>query len=355
MATTFSMQDALDCGPDACSFTQSLLTSRTIVAGDVYEGIEAYYERGWTDGLPVVPPTPARVAGMLDAANLAPDEVLGSIPTRGDLVFTAEKVAINAVMAGALPEYMSLIAAAVRALGRPENHAHGHTATLSGAVQMLIVNGPQRQRLSINSQDGAFGPGWRANATIGRALRLVIRNVARSVAGEFDRASYSHPARYSFCFGEDEEAAPDWPTLSESAGLARGADAVTLHASMWHAPIASASRDAEVVLRTLAEGARNLMAIGTSGAFDPAMATPRRKFLFVLGLEHLRVLRDAGLSKEVVVGRLFEGMRAPGSVPPVEVATPGDLLLVRVGAAALQWSWFFCPFPNALPVTEPVA
>jgi hypothetical protein len=249
--------DALDCGPDACSVTQGMLTSKRIEAGDAFEAMEAFFERGWTDGLPVVPPTPARVAALLDATGLAPDAVIGTVPTRENMVITAEKLAINAVMAGTLPEYMPLIATAMRAMTDEKHNFHSHTATLSGAVQVSIVNGPQRRRLKINSQDGVFGPGWRANATIGRALRLTIRNVARSVHGEFDRSAFSHPGRYSMCFGENEEDSP-WPTLAEDAGLPRGTDAVTVYASMWQAPIACDSRDPQELLRRIGHGARAL-------------------------------------------------------------------------------------------------
>ena len=138
--------------------------------------VEDYFERGWTDGLPIVPPTPARVEAFVAASGLASETVLGGVPTR-EVVVTLEQVAINAVMAGCRPEYMPVVVAAVRAHLHEKGNCHSTTGTLSGAAQVVIVNGPARQELDINCTAGCFGPGWRANATIGRALRLVIRNV----------------------------------------------------------------------------------------------------------------------------------------------------------------------------------
>jgi len=359
MAKAASLADALDCGPDACSATQAMLTSKRIEAADAYEGMEAYYERGWTDGMPVVPPTPARVAAMLDAANLAPETVVGSVPTRENLVITAEKLAINAVMAGALPEYMPVIAAAMRAMTDPLHNFHSHTATLSGAIQVTIVNGPVRKRLGINSQDGVFGPGWRANATIGRALRLTIRNVGRSVHGEFDRSAFSHPGRYSMCFGENEEDSP-WPTLAEDAGLAKGTDAVTVYASMWQIPISCPSRDPNVLLERIGVGSREINE-GASKASDAAetvvnsMFADTRRFLFVMGCEHLRVLQDAGLSKAQVREALFRHMTDPaGAAPPMPVRDADAIMIASVRGPAMPWTWYFRPFYSSAPVTLPV-
>jgi hypothetical protein len=354
-----SLADALDCGPEACSATQAMLTSKRIEAADAYEGMEAFYERGWTDGMPVVPPTPARVADMLDAANLAPETIVGSVPTRENLVITAEKLAINAVMAGALPEYMPVIAAAMRAMTDPLHNFHSHTATLSGAVQVTMVNGPVRKRLNINSQDGVFGPGWRANATIGRALRLTIRNVGRSVHGEFDRSAFSHPGRYSMCFGENEEDSP-WPTLAEDAGLPKGTDAVTVYASMWQVPISCPSRDPAILMQRIGVGARAVTE-AASNAADAAESVVNssfaatRQFMFVMGCEHLRVLQDAGLSKQAVREGLFKHMTDPaGGTPPLPVRAPEAIMIVSVRGPAMPWTWFFRSFYSSSPVTVPI-
>jgi hypothetical protein len=157
---------------------------------DYDDAAEAFFERGFTDGLPVVTPTPEKVQATLDAGALAPDTELGTLPTR-NVVVTAEKVAINAVMAGCKPEYFPVVVAAVRSLLQPKANAHSTTATLAGAAHAVVVNGPARLALEIECGQACFGPGFRANATIGRALRLVIRNVCRTVPGVLDRASFS--------------------------------------------------------------------------------------------------------------------------------------------------------------------
>ena len=196
--------------------------------------LEDYYARGWTDGLPIVAPTPERVEQFLAAAQLSPETVLGEVATR-DVVVTAEHAAINAVMAGCRPEYMPVVIAAVRGHLREKGNCHSTTGTLSGAAQVVIVNGPARQALDINGTAGCFGPGWRANATIGRALRLVIRNVCRAIPNFLDRATFSTPARYTFCFGEDEEGS-DWLPLSVERGVPAGTSAVTVASMMTIGP-----------------------------------------------------------------------------------------------------------------------
>ena len=130
-------------------------------------------------------------------------------------------------MAGCRPEYAPVVIAAVRAHLHEKGNCHSTTGTLSGAAQVVIVNGPGRQQLDVNCTAGCFGPGWRANATIGRALRLVIRNVCRAVPDFLDRASFSTPARYTLCFGEDEEGS-DWLPLSVERGVPAGTSAVTV-------------------------------------------------------------------------------------------------------------------------------
>src|SRR5262249_52736122 len=158
--------------------------------------------------------------------GLEPTEILGAVPTR-EVVVTAEHVAINAVMAGCRADYMPVVVAAVRAHLHEKANCHSTTGTLSGAAQLVIVNGPVRTELDINGRAGCFGPGWRANATIGRALRLVIRNVCRSIPYFLDRATFSTPARYSFCIGEDEEDS-SWLPLHVERGFEPGTSAVTV-------------------------------------------------------------------------------------------------------------------------------
>jgi len=353
--------NADDCGPEACSITASRLISTQLETGGVVEAIETCFERGWTDGLPVMPPTPAKVAEFLDVAGLAPGDVVGTVPTRDNLAVSAEKLAVNAVMAGARPEYMPVIAAAMRAMCDPRHNLHAHTATLSGAAQIVIVNGPVRGRLGINSQDGVFGPGWRANATIGRALRLTMRNVLRSVHGEFDRASFSQPARFTACFGEDEEGSP-WPGVAEDAGLAKGTDAVTVFASMWQAPLGTTLRDPRKLLERLAlaarwsnDGGMAFSDLAEQEAWARSEFYDGRQFLFVLGCEHAGALAGGGYDKPALREALYRELtRDHPLAPPLFLAGPQSIMVAVVRASGLQQSWFFCPFYSTNPVTVAV-
>ena len=181
----------------------------------------------------------------------SPATIIGAVPTR-EVTVTAEHVAINAVMAGCRPEYMPVVVAAVRAHLHEKGNCHSTTGTLSGAAQVVIVNGPARIALDINCTAGCFGPGWRANATIGRALRLVIRNVCRAIPNFLDRGSFSTPARYSFCFGEDEEGSP-WVPLGVERGVPEGTSAVTVASMMtMSSALDVTSRTPEGILDTVA-------------------------------------------------------------------------------------------------------
>jgi hypothetical protein len=310
--------------------------------------LEDYYDRGWTDGLPVVPPTPDAVGRFLDYAGLAAAEVLGAVPTR-EVVVTAEHAAINAVMAGCRVEYFPVVVAAVRAHLHEKANCHSTTGTLSGAAQIVIVNGPVRRELDINCEAGCFGPGWRANATIGRALRLVIRNVCRAVPNFLDRATFSRPARYSFCFGENEEAS-SWVPLHVERGFDPGTSAVTVHSAMT---IASAE---EMVART------------PEGILDTICTTMRRRgtagdrwlgdstnVVMVIGREHQRYFVSAGWSKADIRGYLWPRLTEPPreGERQVKLGHPEGLLIAAAGGPGMAETWLF--FPHlAWAITEPV-
>ena len=174
--------------------------------------IEACYENGWTDGLPVVPPTPERVARMLSGTDLNPEELIAAVPPKWGRA-TIEKVAINAVMAGCKPAYLPLILTAVKAMTDEQFNLHGVQVTTSHVGPMLIVNGPIRKQLEINDGFNLFGQGWRANATIGRALRLICTNIGGALPGELDRAAFGHAGKYTCCIAEKEEASPWMPYM----------------------------------------------------------------------------------------------------------------------------------------------
>jgi hypothetical protein len=311
--------------------------------------VEDYHRRGWTDGLPIVPPDPESVELFLAAAGLDPGAVVGAVPTR-EVVVTAEHVAINAVMAGCRPEYMPVVVAAVRAHLSEKANCHSTTGTLSGAAQVVIVNGPVRTELDINCKAGCFGPGWRANATIGRALRLVIRNVCRAIPNFLDRATFSTPGRYSFCFGEDEESGP-WLPLHVERGLPATSSAVTVHSTMVVLPSTDfASRTPEGILNTLAATLRRQ---GTAGDRWLGEGT---NVVVVMGPEHRRYLVDAGWSKADVRAYLWPRLKEPKGPGEgvVKLGHPEGLLLVAAGGPGMAESWVM--FPHlAWAITEPVA
>jgi len=315
---------------------------------DYADLLEDYYERGWTDGLPVVPPTPDLVDEFLAAAGLEPGAIVGTVPTR-EVTVTAEHVAINAVMAGCRSDYMPVVVAAVRAHLHEKGNCHSTTGTLSGAAQVVVINGPARTRLDVNCTAGCFGPGWRANATIGRALRLVIRDVCRAVPNFLDRGTFSTPARYSFCFGEDEEGSP-WLPLSVERGIPAGTSAVTVHSLMMMAPSTDfVSRTPEGILDSLA---RSIRQRGTAGDVWLGDDT---NVMVVMGPEHRRYLVEAGWSKADARAYLWPRLKAdpqPGE-GQVKLGKPEGLLLVAAGGPGMAESWIL--FPHlAWAITEPV-
>ncbi len=165
-----------------------VLSSNKYKVGNLFEAIEMYFERGWTDGLPIVPPTKEKVRQFVEYAGRGPNEILCHVPVRRRII-TVEKVAINAVMAGCLPQYMPVILAAVEAMGEDAYNLHGSAASTGGSATLLIVNGPIAGELGLNSGANLFGPGCRANATIGRALRLILINVCGAIPGTLDNGA----------------------------------------------------------------------------------------------------------------------------------------------------------------------
>lgn len=307
------------------------------------ELIEDYFERGWTDGLPIVPPTPERVEKFLDYADLAPDEVLGAVPTR-EVVATAEKVAINAVMAGCKVEYFPVVVAAVRAHLSEKANCHSTTGTLSGAAQLVVVNGPVRRALDINCRAGCFGPGWRANATIGRALRLVIRNVCRAVPNFLDRATFSTPARYSFCFGENEEDSP-WIPLHVERGYDPESSTVTVQSAMKVVAAGDVvSRTPEGVLDSVGNVLRR------EGSAGDRWLGEDTNVMLVMGLEHMRYFAEAGWSKQDMRSYLWPQLAAERRV---KLGKPEGLLIVAAGGPGMAETWVMLPH-LAWAITEQV-
>lgn len=290
---------ALNVDPDrvdelAVRFGGSVLRSRRIELAALEDEVEALFDRKWTDGLPVVPPTEARVLHMLEGTTRAPDEVVAVVPP--DLVeCTVEKVAVNAVMAGCRPEYLPVVLAAVEAACTDEFNMHGLLATTWFSGPMVVVNGPIRRRIGMNSGGNALGQGNRANATIGRALQLVVRNVGGGRPGGVDRATLGHPGKLTFCFAEDEEGSP-WEPLSVHRGLEPGVDAATLFAAEGVRGIVDQlSRDAGSLARSFAACLRTCAHPKLVLGFDATL---------VVSPEHARVFREAGWSRQDLLHEL---------------------------------------------------
>lgn len=262
---------------------------------------EYCHEQGWSDGLPVTPPTPERVSAMLSTGQRDPSEVLGVFLPVGAEV-TVEKVAINAVLAGCLPAYFPVVLAAVECMAEREGSLGGLLTTIHGDTPLLIMNGPEIKRLGFNSGANTFGPGWRANATVGRAIALLMRNVAAGEPGQFDMATQTHPGKYTFCIAEFEEASP-WPSLSVERGLSVDENAVTVVGAQGPRHVVDmASTTAKGILNTIAD---SMAIIGTYNIYRGG------ETIIVLSPTHARIIAGEGWSKDDVKYYLWEKARKP--------------------------------------------
>ncbi len=199
-----------------------------VVRGEDAEEVarDLYIRRGWTDGLPIIPPTTDKVAAMVDAGGIPAKTLLATLaPLNG--MATVERIAANAVMAGCRPDYFPVVLTAVRALAQREFNLYGVQTTDENVAPLLIVNGPARTRLELNSSFGLLGPGWRANATIGRAVRLIMHNLGGGWPAAVAFAGLGQPGRYTLCVAENEEQSP-WAPLHVDQGLAASDSALTV-------------------------------------------------------------------------------------------------------------------------------
>jgi hypothetical protein len=305
----------------------------------VSEQVEFCYARGWTDGLPVVPATRGLVREMLDAGKLKPDSIIADMPSR-KVALSAEKVAINAAMAGCKPEYMPVVVAAVKAMAAPEFGLHHVASALSGPTIVVLVNGPIATRLQINATNNVFGPGIRANATIGRTLRLILLNCLRYRPGVADRATMGTPGKYTCCIAENEENHP-WEPWHVERGFKPEESTVTLIAAstmiqVWH------YGDHEQLLRSIGNAISYLGSIAILGQTPGAV---------VIGGEHAELLRASGWSKRQIrerivqhtgrtIAELKRAGRIEGPVAPEDESrmhyaldAPDDLMLVCAGSS----------------------
>jgi len=278
----------------AVRFSGRTLRSRHVEIAELEDEHEALFDRSWTDGLPVVPPTPERVLRMLAGTTRPPDEVVATVPP--DLVTcTVEKVAVNAVLAGCKPEHLPVVLAAVKAACTSEFNIHGLLATTWFSGPVVLVNGPIAAAIGMNAGVNALGQGNRANATIGRALQLVIRNVGGGRPGGVDQATLGNPGKYTFCFAEAEATSP-WESLARSRGIPEGTSAVTLFAgSGVQGVVDQLSRTPDSLARSLAACLRTVAHPKLPIGFDA---------MLVISPEHGRVFREAGWDRARVLAEL---------------------------------------------------
>jgi hypothetical protein len=260
---------------------------------------DALSSAGVTDGLPVVPPTPARVNAMLAAHGYDPAEVLTDLPPLFAQV-TWQDVAINAVMAGCLPAYLPVIGAAAEAIAAGEFNLVGIATTTGSAAPMIIVNGPIVQQIGLNAEGNVFGPGNRANATIGRALSLVLRNVGGAIPGELDMATIGQPAKYTCCIAENEAASP-WAPLHVERGFDKADSVVTMVGIAGSVEVVdSSSNTPEDLAQTFAQ---SMLIAGTAGSGG---LLGGGEPLLVMPPEIANAFQRAGCSKAHAKALIFE-------------------------------------------------
>jgi hypothetical protein len=346
-------------------------------AVDPLAAMEYCYQQGWTDGLPVIPPTEERVTACLAQLDCNRDAVLGMVPERRRRV-TVEQVVANAVMAGCLPEYTPVVVAAVEAMLQPPFNLVGPSASLGGSAILVIVNGPVVEDLQINCRNNLFGPGNRANATIGRAVRLVLMNTCGAIPGLFDRSCLGHPGKYTYCIAENAKDSP-WLPLHAERGCNPEAGAVTVFACEGLRQVRNGlSHTPEGVLTTIADAMSSLgTSLTTSGSVaSSASGTRQGEMVIVIAAEHMHTISRQGWSKGDIraylsaharrtVADLKGGGGLPGEVEPGDeqryvavVERPDDMMIVAAGGdegamSAVIPSWG--PKVSSTAVTWPIA
>lgn len=343
-------------------FSGSVLSSRRLDVADAEDEFEAMFDRGWTDGLPVVPPTEERVLRMLQGTSRSAQDVVAVVPP--DLVeITVEKIAINAVMAGCRPEYLPWVIAAVEAVCNETFNIHGVLATTMPVGPVLVCNGPGTRAIGMNSGMNVFGQGNRANLTIGRALQLIVRNIGGGRPGEVDRATHGNPGKISFCFAEDEIGSP-WTSLAVSRGTAPDTDAVTVFPGEGpRCVVDQLARDPDSLANTFAACLRTLHNPKSILAFDA---------ILVVGPEHARVFAEAGWDRDRVLEEIHQRLQIAGhelirgaggiaeGIPQhlkdaiLPKFRPGGILLVHAGGGAGLFSAIIGGWANGDVGSQPV-
>jgi hypothetical protein len=343
-------------------FTGDTLTARHVEFSSAEDEFEAMFARGWTDGLPVVPPTRERVLRMLSGTTREPSDVVAQCPP--DLVeLTVEKIAINAVMAGCLPEYLPWVIAALEAVCNDTFNMHGVLATTMPVGPVIICNGPGTRAIGMNSGINVLGQGNRANSTIGRAVQLTVRNVGGGRPGEVDRATHGNPGKVSFCFAEDELSSPFTP-LAQWRGMAPGTDAVTVFAGEGpRGMVDQLARTPEELCLSLAASLIPMQHPKLVIGFDA---------ILIISPDHGRIFREAGWDRDRVLTELTALTTRHGSglvrgaggiaegVPPhlADAMLPkfraGGLLITYAGGGAGLFSSMVAGWANGTVGSEPV-
>ena len=318
------------------------LRSTTYELADALAVNEFYQQRGWTDGLPIMPPTEEFVLACLGASGLAPGDIVGIENVRQRPI-TAEKVAINAAMAGCLPAYMPVVVAILRAMCQEPFNLHGSTASTGGSAPFVVVNGPVRTAIGMNATHNVLGNGNRANATIGRAVRLVLINVLGCIPGQLDRSTLGHPGKFTFCIAEDEEESP-WTPLAQERGVPAGRSSVTVMAGEAPRQILNEwTHHAEEILETFAAEMRHNMLTYSVWSGNYVLVIPKqlREFLVAAGW-HKRdireyIFRSARVFRRdwATVGKANIVHRSGGPNQAfTALRSPDDLLVVAAGGPA---------------------
>jgi hypothetical protein len=278
--------------------------SRIPVEGSAADINDYFYERGWTDGLPIIPPTEALVLDMLAASPAPADQVLGQIPPLNGTA-TVEKAAINAVMAGCKPAYFPVVLAGVKAVLQPQFNVGSITTTTGGAAPVFIVSGPIAEPLGIHAGTAVLGSGHRPNASIGRAIRLTMRNLGGATAETMEKSTHGWPGKYTMCFAENQERNP-WEPMHVDMGYPAESSILITSAVRGIHPVVEATQESgEGVLETLVS---SMTAGGISGyAYQARGASP----VVVLGPEHAAEIAAAGFSRQDVRSYLFKHVRLP--------------------------------------------
>jgi len=277
------------------------MSTATFEALDDLDAINRLYrERRWSDGLPIVPPTQERVARMLACTARKADEVVAKLPP-GFGEATVERIAINAVMAGCDAEYLPVLIAATDAVAQAQFNLQGVEATTNSAAVWLVLNGPIVSELGINAAFNCLGQGAWANATLGRALRLILQNIGGALPGDMDRATQGQPGKYTFCCGENEAHSP-WEPLHVERGFSRDASTVTVVAAEGTLNLNTHSKEAGELLRVIAESMVHPASNEYCHGGEPWL---------VIAPEHAEIFKRGGLAKRDVKQQLWELTKMP--------------------------------------------